>query len=100
MIMCKSLRRGAGVGLRHVVKPSEYTPLTTLKLAKIFTEAACRPRVQRRQWPRPERRQDAGRAWRHQQAVLTGGTEAGRIAGAAAAKVFAHQTMNSAAKLR
>jgi len=27
--------------------------------------------------------------------VLTGGTEAGRIAGSAAAKVFAHQTMGT-----
>ena len=30
--------------------------------------------------------------------VLTGGTEAGRIAGAAAAKVFAHQTMELGGK--
>ncbi len=39
MIMCKSLAAVLASGCTTVVKPSEYTPLTTLKLAHIFTEA-------------------------------------------------------------
>src|SRR6201990_1539245 len=39
MILCKSLAAVLASGCVTVVKPSEYTPLTTLKLAKIFTEA-------------------------------------------------------------
>src|SRR3982074_2184608 len=61
MILCKSLAAVLASGCVTVVKPSEYTPLTTLKTAQIFTEA-------------------------------------GRIAGAAAAKVFAHQTMELGGK--
>ena len=37
MIMCKSLAPVLASGCTTVVKPSEYTPLTTLKLAQIFT---------------------------------------------------------------
>src|SRR5271170_1322132 len=39
MIMCKSLAAVLASGCVTVVKPSEYTPLTTLKLAQIFAEA-------------------------------------------------------------
>src|SRR6202041_246379 len=39
MIMCKSLAAVLATGCTTVVKPSEYTPLTTLKLASIFPEA-------------------------------------------------------------
>src|SRR5271163_204371 len=39
MIMCKSLAPVLASGCTTVVKPSEYTPLTTLKLAQIFVDA-------------------------------------------------------------
>ena len=39
MIMCKSLAAVLASGCTTVVKPSEYTPLTTLKLAQNFSEA-------------------------------------------------------------
>src|SRR5882724_4085459 len=45
MIMCKSLDAVLASGCVTVVKPSEYTPLTTLRLAKIFTEAGLPPGV-------------------------------------------------------
>src|ERR1700760_3821577 len=39
MILCKSLAPVLASGCTTVVKPSEYTPLTALRLAEIFTEA-------------------------------------------------------------
>src|ERR1700726_2491148 len=45
MILCKSLAAVLATGCVTVGKPSEYTPLTTLKLAKIFTEAGLPPGV-------------------------------------------------------
>ena len=45
MILCKSLAAVLASGCVTVVKPSEYTPLTTLKLAKIFTDAGLPPGV-------------------------------------------------------
>jgi acyl-CoA reductase-like NAD-dependent aldehyde dehydrogenase len=82
-----------------VVKPSEYTPLTTLKLAKIFTDAGLPPGVFNIVLGLGH---SAGRMLAEHRdidkLVLTGGTEAGRIAGAAAAKVFAHQTMELGGK--
>jgi len=99
MIMCKSLAAVLATGCTTVVKPSEYTPLTTLKLARIFTEAGLPNGVFNvvlgfgattglalAQHPGINK------------LVLTGGTEAGRIAGAAAARVFAHQTMELGGK--
>jgi acyl-CoA reductase-like NAD-dependent aldehyde dehydrogenase len=99
MILCKSLAAVLASGCVTVVKPSEYTPLTTLRLAQIFTEAGLPPGVfnivlglgpttGRMLAEHPD----------INKLVLTGGTEAGRIAGAAAAKVFAHQTMELGGK--
>src|SRR3981189_736512 len=45
MILCKSLAAVLASGGVTVVKHSEYTPLTTLKLAQIFTEAGLPPGV-------------------------------------------------------
>src|SRR5438132_5445826 len=45
MILCKSLAAVLATGCTTVVKPSEYTPLTTLKLAQIFVEAGLPPGV-------------------------------------------------------
>ncbi|HVJ55580.1 MAG TPA: aldehyde dehydrogenase [Aliidongia sp.] len=99
MIMCKSLAPVLASGCTTVVKPSEYTPLTTLRLAQIFTEAGLPkgvfnivlglgPTTGKALSEHPD----------IDKLVLTGGTEAGRIAGAAAAKVFAHQTMELGGK--
>jgi acyl-CoA reductase-like NAD-dependent aldehyde dehydrogenase len=99
MIMCKSLAAVLASGCVTVVKPSEYTPLTTLKLAQIFTEADLPPGVFNVVLGLG---QSAGRMLAEHpdinKLVLTGGTEAGRIAGGAAAKVFAHQTMELGGK--
>ena len=99
MILCKSLAAVLASGCVTVVKPSEYTPLTTLKLAQIFTEAGLPPGVFNVVLGLG---QSAGRMLAEHpdinKLVLTGGTEAGRIAGAAAAKVFAHQTMELGGK--
>src|SRR5258707_2011501 len=99
MIMCKSLAAVLATGCVTVVKPSEYTPLTTLKLAQIFTEAGLPPGVFNVVLGLG---QTTGKMLAEHpdinKLVLTGGTEAGRIAGAAAAKVFAHQTMELSGK--
>ncbi|WP_167858582.1 aldehyde dehydrogenase [Methylobacterium nonmethylotrophicum] len=99
MILCKSLAAVLATGCTTVVKPSEYTPLTTLKLAEIFTQAGLPkgvfnivlglgPTTGRALAEHPD----------IDKLVLTGGTEAGRIAGSAAARVFAHQTMELGGK--
>jgi len=99
MILCKSLAAVLASGCVTVVKPSEYTPLTTLKLAQIFTEAGLPPGVFNVVLGLG---QSAGRMLAEHpdinKLVLTGGTEAGRFAGAAAARVFAHQTMELGGK--
>src|ERR1700719_3291509 len=99
MIMCKSLAAVVASGCVTVVKPSEYTPLTTLKLAQIFAEAGLPPGVFNVVLGLG---QTTGKMLAEHgdinKLVLTGGTEAGRIAGSAAAKVFAHQTMELGGK--
>ena len=99
MIMCKSLAPVFASGCVTVVKPSEYTPLTTLALARIFYRGrSAGRRVQHRHRARP----DAGKfVCEHpglNKLVLTGGTEAGQIAGSAAARNFAHQTLELGGK--
>src|SRR5246500_4720526 len=87
MILCKSLAAVLASGCVTVVKPSEYTPLTTLRLAKIFSEAGLPPGVFNIVLGLGP---TAGRMLAEHgdidKLVLTGGTEAGRIAGSAAAK--------------
>ena len=99
MIMCKSLAPVLASGCTTVVKPSEYTPLTTLKLAQIFTEAGLPPGVFN---VVNGYGAEAGRYLAEHpginKLVLTGGTEAGRIAGSAAAQHFAHQTLELGGK--
>jgi acyl-CoA reductase-like NAD-dependent aldehyde dehydrogenase len=99
MILCKSLAPALASGCTTVVKPSEYTPLTTLKLARLFVEAGLPPGVfnvvlgfgaQTGRYLAEHPDID--------KLVLTGGTEAGRIAGSAAARVFAHQTLELGGK--
>src|SRR5258708_30002677 len=99
MILCKSLAAVLASGCVTVVKPSEYTPLTTIKLAQIFSEAGLPPGVFNIVLGLG---QTTGRMLAEHpdinKLVLTGGTEAGRIAGSAAAKVFAHQTLELGGK--
>src|SRR5437868_14748302 len=99
MILCKSLAAVLASGCTTVVKPSEYTPLTTLELARIFSEAGLPPGVFNIVLGLGH---SAGRMLAEHpdidKLVLTGGTEAGRTAGGAAAKVFAHQTLELGGK--
>lgn len=99
MILCKSLAVVLATGCTTVVKPSEYTPLTALRLAEIFTAEGLPPGVFNIVMGYgPE----AGRYLAEHpdinKLVLTGGTEAGRIAGSAASRVFAHQTLELGGK--
>ncbi|MHB8354074.1 MAG: aldehyde dehydrogenase [Burkholderiales bacterium] len=99
MIMMKSLAPTLASGCTTVVKPSEYTPLTTLRLAALFVEAGLPQgvfNVVTGLGP------TTGRALAEHPAlakwVLTGGTEAGRITGALAGHNFAHQTLELGGK--
>jgi acyl-CoA reductase-like NAD-dependent aldehyde dehydrogenase len=99
MIMIKSLAPTLASGCTTVVKPSEYTPLTTLRLAELFVEAGLPPgvfNVVTGLGP------TTGKALAEHSGidkwVLTGGTEAGRITGALAARNFAHQTLELGGK--
>jgi acyl-CoA reductase-like NAD-dependent aldehyde dehydrogenase len=99
MIMVKSLAPTLASGCTTVVKPSEYTPLTTLLLARLFVEAGLPPgafNVITGLGPTTGKAlaEHPGLAkW-----VLTGGTEAGRITGASAGANFAHQTLELGGK--
>ncbi len=99
MIMIKSLAPTLASGCTTVVKPSEYTPLTTLRLAALFVEAGLPPgvfNVITGLGPTTGRAlaEHPGLAkW-----VLTGGTEAGRITGRLAGSNFAHQTLELGGK--
>ena len=99
MIMVKSLAPTLASGCTTVVKPSEYTPLTTLKLAKLFVDAGLPPgvfNVVTGLGP------TTGKALSEHPMlakwVLTGGTEAGRLTGAASGRNFAHQTLELGGK--
>lgn len=99
MILCKSLAAVVATGCTTVVKPSEYTPLTTLRLAEIFTEAGLPDGVFNivNGWGAK-----TGKALAEHSGldkfVLTGGTEAGRISGSLAGSNFAHQTLELGGK--
>lgn len=99
MIMVKSLAPTLASGCTTVVKPSEYTPLTTLRLAELFAEAGLPPgvfNVVTGLGP------TTGKALAEHHGinkwVLTGGTEAGRITGALSGANFAHQTLELGGK--
>ncbi len=99
MIMCKSLGPVFGSGCTTVVKPSEYTPLTTLRLAEIFAEAGLPPgvfNVVTGLGPTTGRALAANPGL--DKFVLTGGTEAGRVTGALAGERFVHQTLELGGK--
>lgn len=99
MILCKSLAPVFASGCTTVVKPSEYTPLTTFALARIFSEAGLPngvfnivtglgPTTGKALCAHPGLNK----------LVLTGGTAAGQFAGASAGRNFAHQTLELGGK--
>ena len=99
MILCKSLGPVFASGCTTVVKPSEYTPLTTLELARIFSEAGLPPGVFNVVTGLGA---TTGKALAEHpdlnKFVLTGGTEAGRIVGGCAGRNFARQTLELGGK--
>jgi acyl-CoA reductase-like NAD-dependent aldehyde dehydrogenase len=99
MIMAKSLAPVFATGCTTVVKCSEYTPLTTLRLAQIFVEAGLPAGVFNVVTGLGA---TTGKALAEHPGiakfVLTGGTEAGRISGSLAARNFAHQTLELGGK--
>lgn len=99
LIACRNLAPTFASGCTTVVKPSEYTPLTTMRLAEIFSEAGLPPGVFNIVTGNGA---VTGKALTShpgiRKLVLTGGTEAGRLAGAAAASNFARQTLELGGK--
>ncbi len=99
MILSKSLAPVFASGCTTVVKPSEYTPLTTLALARIFTEAGLPDGVFNIVTGLgPTTGKALCEHHDYNKLVLTGGTEAGQIAGAHAGRSFAHQTLELGGK--
>ena len=99
MIMVKSLGPVLASGCTTVVKPSEYTPLTSLRLAEIFAEAGLPPgvfNIVTGLGPTTGKALAAHPGL--DKLVLTGGTEAGRIVGALAGERFVHQTLELGGK--
>ncbi|MBZ7924178.1 aldehyde dehydrogenase [Ensifer adhaerens] len=99
LIASRNIAPTLASGCTTVVKPSEYTPLTTLRLAELFSEAGLPPGVFNVVTGHGA---NAGRALSEhpmiRKLVLTGGTEAGRRAGSAAAANFARQTLELGGK--
>ncbi|MER1966367.1 aldehyde dehydrogenase [Castellaniella sp. GW247-6E4] len=99
MILCKSLAPVLASGCTTVIKPSEYTPLTTLRLAALFSQAGLPDGVFNVVTGIGA---NTGKAVANHPGfdkfVLTGGTEAGRITGALAGRHFARQTLELGGK--
>jgi acyl-CoA reductase-like NAD-dependent aldehyde dehydrogenase len=99
LIMCRNLAPAFATGCTTVVKPSEYTPLTALRLARLFLEAGLPPGVFNIVTGMGA---GAGKALSEHpginKLVLTGGTESGRMAGAAAARNFVRVTLELGGK--
>jgi phenylacetaldehyde dehydrogenase len=99
MILSKSLAPALATGNSVVIKPSEQTPLTTLRLVELFDRAGV-PKgvvnVVNGAGPVAGAALAAHPGIR--KIVFTGGTEVGRAIGAAAAKNFALTTMELGGK--
>lgn len=99
LIASRNLAPTFASGCTTVVKPSELTPLTTLRLAQLFSEAGLPDGVFNVVTGLGAA---AGRALSEHpdidKLVLTGGTEAGRSAGSSAARNFARQTLELGGK--
>lgn len=99
LIASRNIAPTLASGCTTVVKPSELTPLTTLRLAELFSEAGLPPGVLNVVTGYGA---VAGKALSEHpginKLVLTGGTESGRAAGSAAARNFATQTLELGGK--
>jgi acyl-CoA reductase-like NAD-dependent aldehyde dehydrogenase len=99
LIAARNLAPTFASGCTTVVKPSEYTPLTTIRMWEIFRDAGLPPGVFNLVTGFGA---STGKALSGHpginKLVLTGGTESGRLAGAAAARSFAHQTLELGGK--
>jgi acyl-CoA reductase-like NAD-dependent aldehyde dehydrogenase len=93
LIASRNLAPTFASGCTTVVKPSEYTPLTTLRLAQIFSAAGLPPGVFNVVTGLGG---TTGKALSGHpginKLVLTGGTESGRLAAGAAARNFVPQS--------
>lgn len=97
--ICGKLAAALAAGCTAVVKPSEMSALQTRIVCEALHQAGLPPGVFNIVLGLGA---STGKALAEHRdinkLVLTGGTEAGRIAGSAAAKVFAHQTMELGGK--
>lgn len=99
LIASRNLAPTFASGCTTVVKPSEYTPLTLIRMWEIFRDAGLPPGVFNIVTGLGA---TTGAALTSHpgvnKLVLTGGTESGRAAGAAAARNFAHTTLELGGK--
>lgn len=99
LIASRNLGPTFASGCTTVLKPSEFTPLTAIRLWEIFTEAGLPPGVFNIVTGLGA---TTGKALTNHPGInklaLTGGTESGRVAGAAVARNFAHQTLELGGK--
>jgi len=99
LIATRTLAPTLASGCTTVVKPSEYTPLSTIRLWEILTEAGLPPGVMNVVTGTGA---TAGKALSAHpgiaKLVLTGGTESGRLAGAAAGANFVSQVLELGGK--
>lgn len=99
LIASRNIAPTLASGCTTVVKPSELTPLTTLRLAELFSEAGLPPGVLNVVTGHGA---GIGKALSENpginKLVLTGGTESGRAAGSAAALNFVAQTLELGGK--
>src|ERR1700753_2024183 len=99
LIAARNLAPTFASGCTTVVKPSEYTPLTTIRMWEIFRDAGLPPGVFNIvTGPGGSTGKALSGHPGINKLVLTGGTESGRLAGAAAARSFAHQTLELGGK--
>lgn len=99
LIASRNLAPTFASGCTTVLKPSEFTPLTAIRLWEIFHEAGLPPGVFNIVTGLGGL---TGKALTAHPGInklaLTGGTESGRLAGAAVARNFAHQTLELGGK--
>jgi acyl-CoA reductase-like NAD-dependent aldehyde dehydrogenase len=99
LIASRNIAPTLASGCTTVVKPSELTPLTTIRLWEIFQDAGLPPGVFNVVTGLGA---VTGKALSEHPGInklaLTGGTESGRIAGAAAARHFVQQTLELGGK--
>jgi acyl-CoA reductase-like NAD-dependent aldehyde dehydrogenase len=99
MILSKSLAPALATGNSVVIKPSEQTPITTLRLVRLLQQAGVPDGVVN--LINGEGREAGAALAQHPQIakiVFTGGTEVGRAIGAAAAQRFALTTLELGGK--